>query len=172
MDQRESDIRQDIEGTRAAMAEKIGLVEERVQETAAEVKSTVDSAMEGFKQVQGTVEEARSSIDRLIESVKGTVNDMVDSVKQNPWLMVGSAGLLGYILGSMASERSSFLGKTKREADGDRRRAHGIHQQASGYPEAVIQCSKCGQMVRQADMVNHSATCTGHGLSSHGGSPT
>jgi ElaB/YqjD/DUF883 family membrane-anchored ribosome-binding protein len=161
MDQRESDIRQDIEGTRAAMTEKIGMVEERVQETAAEVKSTVDSAMEGFKQVQGTVAEAKSAIDRLIESVKETANDMVDGVKQNPWLMVGSAGLLGYILGSLASERLSSLATTKR--------AHDTHQEASGYPEAVIQCSKCGQMVRQADMVNHSAICPGHGLSSHGG---
>jgi ElaB/YqjD/DUF883 family membrane-anchored ribosome-binding protein len=164
MDQRQSDIRQDIEGTRAAMTEKIGMVEERVQETAAEVKSTVDSAMEGFKQVQGTVEEAKSAIDKLIDSVKETANDMVDGVKQNPWLMVGSAGLLGYILGSLASERSSSLGRTKQ-------RAHDTREQASGYPEAVIQCSKCGQMVHQADMVSHSATCTGQGLSSHGGTP-
>ncbi len=164
MDQRESDIRQDIEETRAAMAEKIGMVEERVQETAAEVKSTVDSAMEGFKQVQETVEEAKSALDKLIESVKETANDMFDEVKKNPWLMVGSAGLLGYILGSLASERLSLLGRTKQ-------RAYDTHEQASGYPEAVIQCSKCGQMVRQADMVSHSAICTGQGLSSHGGTP-
>jgi ElaB/YqjD/DUF883 family membrane-anchored ribosome-binding protein len=164
MDQRESDIRQDIEGTRAAMAEKIGMVEERVQETAAEVKSTVDSAMEGFKQVQETVDEAKSAIDRLIESVKDTATEMVEEVKQNPWLMVGSAGLLGYILGSLTSERLSLPGVMKQRADR-------THERASGYPEAVIQCSKCGQMVRQADMVGHSTACTGQGLSSHGGTP-
>jgi hypothetical protein len=44
-------------------------------------------------------------------------------------------------------------------------------QYEAGYPEAVIQCSKCGQQVRQADMVSHSASCTGQTISSHGGTP-
>ena len=152
------------------MAEKIGMVEERVQETAAEVRSTVDGAIEGFKQVQETVEGAKSAIDKLIESVRETANDMVDGVKENPWLMVGSAGLLGYILGSLAGERSSLLGRTKQRGHESRPDAN-IHEQARGYPEALIQCSKCGQMIRQADMVSHSASCTGQGLPSHGGTP-
>jgi hypothetical protein len=117
MDQGESDIRQDIEGTRAAMAEKIGMVEERAQETMVGVKSTVGHAVEGFKQAQETAEGAKSAVDTIIEGVKLTVDEtverlettanLIDQVKQDPWILLGSALLLGYILGSLARETSS-----------------------------------------------------------------
>jgi ElaB/YqjD/DUF883 family membrane-anchored ribosome-binding protein len=117
MPQKESDIRQDIEGTRAAMTEKIEMVEERMQETMEGARSTVDSAMHGFKQIQETVEKAKSTADSIIESVKSTVDetierakytsDLVAQVNQNPWIMFGTAALVGYILGSLAHEKSS-----------------------------------------------------------------
>jgi uncharacterized protein YjbJ (UPF0337 family) len=75
-----------------------------------------------------------------------------------PSLMVGMG--LGFLLG-----RS--LARTWGPAAGEESR----HQSEAGFPEAIIQCSRCGQMVRQADMVSHSATCSGPGLPSHGGSP-
>ncbi len=112
MDQREDDIRQGIEETRTAMTEKIEMIEERVQETVEGVKSTVDSAMHGFRQIQETVEKAKSTADSIIESVKSTVDetierakctsDLVAHVNQNPWIMFGTAALVGYILGSLA----------------------------------------------------------------------
>ena len=117
MDQSEGDIRRDIEGARAAMTEKIGIVAERAQETMEGVKSTVDQAMEGFKQVQETVAGAKSAADTLIESVKLTVDetvervnttaDLLDQVQQHPWIILGGAILLGYILGGLARETSS-----------------------------------------------------------------
>jgi hypothetical protein len=116
MDQREDDLRQEIEDTRAAMTEKIELIEERVQETIAGAKSTVESAMQGFKQVQETVEKAKSTADSVIESVKGTVDETIERAKstseliaqvnQNPWIMFGSALLVGYILGSLARNKA------------------------------------------------------------------
>jgi len=42
----------------------------------------------------------------------------------------------------------------------------------TGYPDAMIQCVRCGELVRQRDMVSHSTMCTGTGISGHGGSPT
>jgi uncharacterized protein YjbJ (UPF0337 family) len=45
------------------------------------------------------------------------------------------------------------------------------HQSEVGFPEALMQCTRCGQMVRQADMVSHSTTCSGPGVHSQGGSP-
>jgi hypothetical protein len=51
MDQREGDIRRDIEDRRAAMTEKVGMVAERAQETVEGIKSTLNWAMAGFKQV-------------------------------------------------------------------------------------------------------------------------
>ena len=99
------------------MTESMGRVEKRVQETVAGLPSTVHSAMEGFKQIQGTVDGAKTAVDELIESVQGTVNetvervkpaaDLLDYVRQNPWLLVGSAILMGYTLGSLARENTS-----------------------------------------------------------------
>jgi uncharacterized protein YjbJ (UPF0337 family) len=46
-------------------------------------------------------------------------------------------------------------------------------EREEGYPDATIQCLRCGQMVLQSDMVSHSATCPGTGTPvGHGGSPT
>lgn len=39
-----------------------------------------------------------------------------------------------------------------------------------GYPDALIQCPQCGQMIRQVNMVSHSTECKGTGILSHGGS--
>ncbi|HSF29105.1 MAG TPA: hypothetical protein VLK82_01340 [Candidatus Tectomicrobia bacterium] len=47
-----------------------------------------------------------------------------------------------------------------------------LGQGEAGYPNAIIQCSQCGQMVRQADMVHHSTVCSGSGIPSQGGSPS
>jgi ElaB/YqjD/DUF883 family membrane-anchored ribosome-binding protein len=75
------------------------------------------SAMEGFKQISQIDDGAQSAVDELLESVKGTVNetvervkpaaDLLDSVQQNPWLLVGSAIVMGYIFGSLAREHLS-----------------------------------------------------------------
>ena len=56
MDQSTGYNQQNIEEQRAVMTENMGRVEERVQETVKGLKSTVHSAMEGFKQIQETVD--------------------------------------------------------------------------------------------------------------------
>jgi hypothetical protein len=80
------------------------------------LKSTVHCAMEGFKQLQETVDGGKTAVDAMLESVKGTVDAMVQHVKptadlldygrQNPWLLMGCAILMGYILGSVARENT------------------------------------------------------------------
>jgi ElaB/YqjD/DUF883 family membrane-anchored ribosome-binding protein len=99
------------------MTENMGRVEERVQKTVDGLRSTVHKAMEGFKQIQETVDGAKTAVDEMLESVKGTVNetverakptaDLLDYVQQNPWLLVGGAVLMGYILGTLACENTS-----------------------------------------------------------------
>ena len=79
-------------------------------------KSTVYSATEEFKQIQETVGGAKSAVDAMFEHVKGTVKEMVEHVKptadllndrqQNPWFLMGSAIVMGYILGSLARENT------------------------------------------------------------------
>jgi len=74
-----------------------------------------------------------------------------------PSLMVGLG--LGFLLG-----RSSMWAADESSTE------ESLDQSEAGYPDALIQCLRCGQMVRQADMVSHSTTCRGTGMLSHGGS--
>jgi ElaB/YqjD/DUF883 family membrane-anchored ribosome-binding protein len=117
MDQRESHIRKDIDETRAAMTEKIEMIEERVQETMEGTKSTIDHVMDSMKQVQETVDKAKSTVDNIMDTIKYTMDetlervryttDLIDQVNQNPWIMFSSAVMVGYVLGSLKREVSS-----------------------------------------------------------------
>jgi hypothetical protein len=187
MDQREDDIRRDIEDRRAAMTEKVGMVVERAQETMGGGKSTISRAMAAFKQAQETVGGTKSAADRLIESVKLTVDktaervnttaDLLHQVRQSPWIMLGGAILLGYILGSLAREASSARGRMPDRSCAHNASVHDGHEpsethgQASEYPKAVMPCSTRGQMVHLTDKVYHSACCTGQGSTSQGRTP-
>jgi hypothetical protein len=84
---------------------------------------------------------------------------LADFIRRHPLpsLMVGMG--LGFLLGRSLG----WAGELSHEKGG-------IDQSEAGYPNALIQCLRCGQMVRQADMVSHSATCRGTGMLSHGGS--
>ena len=42
----------------------------------------------------------------------------------------------------------------------------GIRMAEAGFLDATIECVRCGQLVRQADMVSHAATCAVPGLPS------
>jgi ElaB/YqjD/DUF883 family membrane-anchored ribosome-binding protein len=117
MDQNTSHGQRNIEEPQLAVTENMAGVEERVQQMVEGLKSTVHRAMERFKQMQETVDGAKTAVDELIESIKGTVNetvervkptaDLLDDVQQNPWFLVGSAILMGYVLGSLARENTS-----------------------------------------------------------------
>src|ERR671914_179813 len=117
MDQRENHIRADIEGTRTAMTEKIEMIEDRMHETVEGTQSTIDSVMDNIKRVQGTVEDAKSTVDNIMETIKYTMDetiervkyttDLIEQVNQNPWIMFGSAILIGYVLSNLSREKSS-----------------------------------------------------------------
>lgn len=76
-----------------------------------------------------------------------------------PSLMVGMG--LGFLLGRSCARTGDLAIEAER-----------IDQREAGYPDALIQCSQCGQMIRQADMVSHSTACRGSEFLSHGGSPS
>ena len=115
MDQKESQVGKDIENTRAVMAEKIEMIEDRVHETMEGTKSTIDNVMDKVKGVQGTIEEAKSTVDDLLETIKQTMEETIERVKytanlieqvdQNPWIMFGSAILTGYVLSNLNQGR-------------------------------------------------------------------
>ena len=114
MDQREGHIRKDIEETRAAMTEKIEMIEEHVHETMEGTKSTIDHVMENVQHVKETIEKAKSTVDNIIDTIKYTMDetlervkhttDLIEQVNQNPWIMFSSAIMVGYVLGSLKRE--------------------------------------------------------------------
>jgi uncharacterized protein YjbJ (UPF0337 family)/ElaB/YqjD/DUF883 family membrane-anchored ribosome-binding protein len=73
---------------------------------------------------------------------------------------IGVGFLLGRSLGQM-SMTSQDSGDWQTEAQ----------RRETGYPDAMIQCVRCGELVRQRDMVSHSTMCSGTGTTGHGGSP-
>jgi hypothetical protein len=99
------------------MTETRRTVEDQVQETAEQIKSTVNRALGSFTPESKTADQAKAAVDETLESVKATVHetfervkpvaDLLDHVQQSSWLMLGSAILLGYILGSVAGEKAS-----------------------------------------------------------------
>jgi ElaB/YqjD/DUF883 family membrane-anchored ribosome-binding protein len=117
MDQHTGHSQRNLEAQQAVRTENVGRINERVKETVDGVQSTGHRAMEGFKQRQATVDGAKTAVDELLERVKGTVNERVEAVKpptdllgyaqQHPWLLVGRAIVMGYILGSFAREHPS-----------------------------------------------------------------
>jgi len=86
-------------------------------------------------------------------------NGLADLIRRHPVpaLMVGLG--LGFLLGRSLGWMGDAEAKDKSRQQGE-----------TGYPDALMQCARCGQMIRQADMVRHSATCTGSGVPTTGGS--
>ena len=84
----------------AAVTESLGRVEEQVQETVDGVTSTVERALEGFTQLQETVEGAKAAVEEVLEHVHVALKDTIDGVEttaeridpaqlqQNPWTIV------------------------------------------------------------------------------------
>ena len=106
MDQRPNSVSQDmrdISQTRAAMAEKLEQLEERVQETVHDAKSTVLDIVDHVKDT------AESFVDRAEEFVEQTKQQFDPSyqITQRPWIMLGGAIAVGYLLGVIESRQSS-----------------------------------------------------------------
>jgi hypothetical protein len=123
MDQKGQHIMKDIDNTRAAMNEKIEMIEGRVHETMHETKSTIDHVMGNVKRVQGTVDQTKSAIDNILATIKESVDetiervkytaDLIEQVNQNPWIMFGGAILAGYVLSSIHREGALERGRTQ-----------------------------------------------------------
>jgi ElaB/YqjD/DUF883 family membrane-anchored ribosome-binding protein len=138
MAQRTGQAQQPSDERQAAVTEHLGRVEERVQETVDGIKSTAESALEGFTRLQETVEGAKAAVEEVLERVHVALKDTIDGVKttveridpaplqqnpwtivkttaelidpahmnHNPWILIGSAIVMGYLLGTL--ERGSF----------------------------------------------------------------
>ncbi|HKI30673.1 MAG TPA: hypothetical protein VKA46_02190 [Gemmataceae bacterium] len=105
-------IREQIEGTRSSLTEKLETLEADVKETVESAKETVESAREA---VEETLTTARETVRETISSVTETVHDATESVKRNldleyqvhrhPWAMLGLSLVSGVALGAFLGGR-------------------------------------------------------------------
>jgi ElaB/YqjD/DUF883 family membrane-anchored ribosome-binding protein len=92
-------IRDEMELTRANLAEKLGALETQVRETVSDASEAVSSTVEGVKDVVSTVSET-------VESVTDTFN-VSKHVEQHPWMAMGAAVATGFVLAQVIGRASS-----------------------------------------------------------------
>jgi len=108
MDHEAEVIKQQMEQTRSALAEKLETLEEHV---AATVRSTTDAVSDTVEAVKGAVEGTVHSVENSVEAVKETVSESVETVKETfnlsrqmeerPWVMMGGGVVVGYLAGCL-----------------------------------------------------------------------
>jgi ElaB/YqjD/DUF883 family membrane-anchored ribosome-binding protein len=99
MDQRTSDVEEDLKEilrTRLALAEKIQLLEQRVEET---VHGTKTAALDAIQQARDT------AVD-FVETTTKAFDPRVQA-GQRPWVLVGSAVAIGFLTGFLEHRRKS-----------------------------------------------------------------
>lgn len=112
-------IRDEMEQTRASLADKLGALENQVRETVSGATEAVSSTVEGVKEVVGSVSDT-------VGSVAETFN-VRKQVEAHPWAAVGAAVAAGFLAGQ-------FVGR----AGAPSARPHSLSEMASpsgGPPE-------------------------------------
>jgi ElaB/YqjD/DUF883 family membrane-anchored ribosome-binding protein len=117
MDQEEIRIKRNIDETRAAMDEKIDMIANRVYQIIKGPKIAADNLIENLAQAKKAMQEQTWLMDKcdmsmhrdmpMHQAVAETVERvqaisyLIERVNQNPWTMLGSALVVGYIIGSL-----------------------------------------------------------------------
>jgi len=97
-------IRDEMEQTRANLAEKLGALENQVRETVSGATEAVSSTVEGVKDVVETVSET-------VESVTETFN-VSKQVEQHPWMALGAAVATGFVVSQVIGRSSEPAAST------------------------------------------------------------
>jgi ElaB/YqjD/DUF883 family membrane-anchored ribosome-binding protein len=106
MDKRSDPISQDVSDiadTRAAMAEKLEQLEERVQETMRETKMSV---LDIVDHVRDTAESFIDRTEKVVEQTKQGLDPRYQT-NRHPWLMMGAAVLAGFVIGTIEHRQTS-----------------------------------------------------------------
>jgi len=86
-------IRDEMEQTRAHLADKLGALETQVRETVSSASETVTSTVEGVKEVV-------SSVSDTVENVTDTLN-VSKQIEDHPWIALGVAMAAGFVVAQM-----------------------------------------------------------------------
>jgi ElaB/YqjD/DUF883 family membrane-anchored ribosome-binding protein len=82
-------IRDEMELTRANLADKLGALETQVRETVSDAREAVNSTVEGVKDVVGSVTETVGAVTEQLSVSK--------QVEEHPWLAMGAAVAAGFV---------------------------------------------------------------------------
>lgn len=111
MDQREIHMKRNIDDTRSAMGEKIDMIANRIHNTIIGPKVAADNlignlneyrkAIEGTPSAAGNGDNAiHQAVTETIERLKATI-DVIEQLKRDPWIMLATAVLMGYVIGNL-----------------------------------------------------------------------
>jgi ElaB/YqjD/DUF883 family membrane-anchored ribosome-binding protein len=153
MDQGSDEIRQDMSEilrTRAAMAEKLELLEERIQDTVEEAKANVMDIMDNVKDT------AEELVDRAVRTF-----DPIHHVNQHPWLTLGTAVLIGYAVGKLGDRLTNDSGYAREPGYTPEPLLTGtVSEKLSGIPREMID-DVTGQMVNELDHIKDAVVVAG-----------
>jgi ElaB/YqjD/DUF883 family membrane-anchored ribosome-binding protein len=90
-------IRQQMEGTRKDLAEKLELLEAQVADKVDQVSTTVADTVEA---VSETVDNVKETVEETVDAVEHTF-DLNWHAQHHPWALMGGAALLGFLGGSL-----------------------------------------------------------------------
>jgi len=106
-------IREEMEGKRAALADKLEALESQVRDTVQSATDTVASAVDGAKEVVSSVTEGAKEV---VETVTETVESVKESlsvsryVEQYPWASLGVAVAAGFVTAQLLPSSRSTSG--------------------------------------------------------------
>ncbi len=143
MDQKEIHIKRDIEETRSEMGEKIDMIANRIHNTIVGPKVAADNLIENLNEYRKAMQDTTSVRDNgahainravadTIERVRATI-DIIEQVKQDPWIMVAGAVLVGYVIGNLNRGDLFALRHAHREVE-QGREVRAEHRQPSSEP--------------------------------------
>jgi hypothetical protein len=111
MVQEEIQISKNINDIRRAMDEKIEMIANRIHSTIVGPKIAADTLIENLVQAKKAMQEQTLVMDKDNEPIHRAVAETIERVKailfliervnQDPWTMLGSALLVGYIIGNL-----------------------------------------------------------------------
>jgi ElaB/YqjD/DUF883 family membrane-anchored ribosome-binding protein len=115
-------IRQQMDETRTALTDKIGMLEHQVVETVQAASSAVTETVGSVKDiVHDSLQTVKDSVHETVETVKESF-DLHRQVEQRPWTMFAGATALGYLGGCLLrgihgrERRTSGMGENRAPA--------------------------------------------------------
>lgn len=99
MDREPEVIKQEMEQTRAGLAEKLDTLEQQVTETVQGAKEAVTDTVSNVKEaVEETVGTVKETVEETVTSIKETF-DLRMQVERHPWGMLGGSVAAGFLVG-------------------------------------------------------------------------